>query len=122
MTRGLNCSVCKNHCCGQNSDVHAPIILPHEINNFDSADLTDENGVFQLKRAENGFCKFLNENKQCTIYENRPLECRLYPWIMRFDGNGVSLELHDGCEQKDRVNPFNITDIDFWKKFDKLPV
>jgi len=121
MTRGLNCGVCKNHCCGQ-SGVNAPIVLPSEIKNYKKEDIFVKDGVTYIKRKEDGLCKFLNENKQCTIYEKRPLECRLYPWIMRFDGNGVSLELHDGCEQKDRVNPFNITDIDFWKKFDKLPV
>ena len=122
MTQGLNCSVCKNHCCGQSDRVGAPILLPSEIKNFDKNDITDENGVYQLKRNENGLCKFLDGNKRCSIYEKRPLECRLYPWVMNLDENVVSLKIHDGCEQHNNVNPFDISDIDFWKKFDKLPV
>ena len=33
-----------------------------------------------LKR-EGGACAFLDEAKRCTIYPDRPLYCRLYPWI-----------------------------------------
>lgn len=32
-------------------------------------------------RRENGACVFLNEEKRCTIYADRPIYCRLFPLI-----------------------------------------
>ncbi|MFH1835875.1 MAG: YkgJ family cysteine cluster protein [Methanobacteriota archaeon] len=35
-----------------------------------------------LKRRKNGYCVFArkeNKNIECSIYDNRPLNCRLYP-------------------------------------------
>lgn len=37
-----------------------------------------------LKNARIGLCSF-NENKLCTIHDNRPLSCRLFP-LARIDG------------------------------------
>lgn len=35
-----------------------------------------------FKREKNGSCEFLNQqNGLCTIYENRPEQCRLFPFI-----------------------------------------
>jgi len=101
--------------------VGAPIVLPKEINNFNDDDLHDDGGVKRIKRNAEGMCKFLS-GKVCTIYERRPLECRLYPWIMVYKDGKVGLELHSACEQHDRVNPFNSKDEEFWVNFPKADI
>jgi len=40
----------------------------------------EERAVGYLKRRK-GFCIFLNEKRLCSIYPQRPLYCRLYPFI-----------------------------------------
>lgn len=34
-------------------------------------------------RDDGVFCRFLTEDNQCSVYENRPIECRLYNVIDR---------------------------------------
>ena len=36
--------------------------------------------LFRLKQLENGDCVFLDSNRLCTIYENRPSICRGFPF------------------------------------------
>lgn len=38
------------------------------------------NRLFRLKQRENGDCVFLDTNRLCTIYENRPSICRGFPF------------------------------------------
>ncbi|NBX68273.1 MAG: YkgJ family cysteine cluster protein [Proteobacteria bacterium] len=38
------------------------------------------NRLFRLKQRENGDCVFLDSNRLCTIYENRPSICRGFPF------------------------------------------
>jgi Fe-S-cluster containining protein len=121
MTGELNCSICKSHCCGRNQTVGAPIVLPKEISNFSDDDLYEDGGVKRIKRGSDGMCKFLS-NKLCSIYERRPLECRLYPWIMVYTDGKVGLELHKGCEQHSRVDPFDPKEEQFWKDFPKASI
>lgn len=35
-----------------------------------------------LKRKENGYCQFLNENNTCRIYKVRPIPCKLFPFLV----------------------------------------
>lgn len=36
--------------------------------------------LFRLKQHENGDCVFLDSQRLCTIYENRPSICRGFPF------------------------------------------
>lgn len=43
-------------------------------------------------------CENLNtENNACGIYEKRPLDCRLYPFLLVKKGNALKLGLHKSC-------------------------
>ena len=42
--------------------------------------------VFEMKKASDGKCVFL-EGNQCKIYALRPLICRFYPFELKFDLN-----------------------------------
>lgn len=37
--------------------------------------------IFVLEQKSSGDCIFLNEKRQCTVYETRPEICRLFPKI-----------------------------------------
>ncbi len=55
-------------------------------------------GVRRLRNAE-GACYFLKDNK-CTIYENRPTGCRIYPLVLDESGKVVVDEV---CPLKDEI-------------------
>lgn len=38
-------------------------------------------GLFMMAQKQNGECIFLNDKKQCSVYENRPRVCREFPTI-----------------------------------------
>jgi len=53
-------------------------------------DFAAEKDVVRLKNV-GGHCVFYDEEKrECRIYENRPIGCRLYPLI--FDGERVTVD------------------------------
>jgi Fe-S-cluster containining protein len=41
---------------------------------------------FEMKKPKEGKCFFLKDN-QCSIYMQRPLICRFYPFELKFDPN-----------------------------------
>lgn len=38
-------------------------------------------GLFILRQEKNGDCQFMNEQRLCKVYENRPEVCRKFPNI-----------------------------------------
>lgn len=128
----LNCEVCKENCCGKNVDVNAPILLPHEVPKFDVDDLNTNNGIiYRIKRGDDGNCKFFSGGR-CGIYDRRPTECKIYPYIFQYDSdnNSVYVKLHDRCPQSkiiietaQHIDPdIKTVDVEFWKFFMKEPV
>ncbi|MEM2637797.1 MAG: YkgJ family cysteine cluster protein [Candidatus Hadarchaeales archaeon] len=54
-------------------------------------------GKFKYKmKRRGGACIFL-KNGACTIYEHRPLVCRLYPFFVRKTEKGIVFEIYDDC-------------------------
>jgi len=45
--------------------------------------------LYELRKSPEGKCVFLYNN-QCTIYDDRPLICRFYPFELSTDSEGVS--------------------------------
>jgi len=115
-----------NHCCTEVVCLPSPFdvirIIKHtgrhplefldflteeELEDVDDDDPTwlecdDERYMMALKRDEKLGCFFLNkETKLCSIYEARPLLCRLYPFkvVESKKGNFKGFTLHDdvGC-------------------------
>ena len=43
-------------------------------------------------------CQFLNESSHiCSVYEKRPFECLLYPFLIVKNNNSLDLTAHLGC-------------------------
>jgi len=43
--------------------------------------------IYVMRKTKEGVCKFLNDNS-CSIYEDRPLVCRFYPFQLQSSKNG----------------------------------
>lgn len=55
--------------------------------------------VLQLQR-NNGTCKFLKDVEGCTIFNHRPIICRLFPFSFVVDSNGVRIVIPKEAKQK----------------------
>ncbi len=102
------CSNCvgNNFNCCSNFDVDAPMLLPNEVDvisrktNIAIKDFAkkiefskmynDDNlkTLFQMQKQKDNACYFYRNNK-CTIYEIRPIDCRIFPYDIKIgkDGN-----------------------------------
>lgn len=95
----FNCSKC-GLCCGDTSKKTRHVLLPlvdaqriaaitnQPIDNFADPVSGKEQYVYEMKKIAKGKCIFLRDNK-CTIYENRPLICRFYPFELQTNSKGV---------------------------------
>lgn len=86
------CNTCvgKFDCCCNCNEIDMPILLPKEAENIEAisrmsvenfADKLTDN-LYQMKRANNDPTKgcIFFQNNGCSIYENRPIDCRLFPF------------------------------------------
>lgn len=94
------CTNCITVCC---TDHISPLVLPEElisistITNKPVKDFGEEiilnDEKFHLLKEKKGSteCVFYDsENKMCSIYENRPFDCRLFPFdIAQIDGKSM---------------------------------
>ncbi len=82
----INCSGCVG-CCSKELPL-TPVLWPGEEDKFRGnvvAVNTPEGIGYLLRRKENGNCIFLNETHgRCDIYNSRPAECRVYPYLLDF--------------------------------------
>eukprot|EP01129_Flabellula_baltica_P006103 TRINITY_DN2257_c0_g1_i2.p1 TRINITY_DN2257_c0_g1~~TRINITY_DN2257_c0_g1_i2.p1 ORF type:complete len:165 (+),score=29.71 TRINITY_DN2257_c0_g1_i2:113-607(+) len=47
---------------------------------YDEYTHMDEDDIVLNNNEDNTQCVFLDENKSCTVYESRPIQCRTYPF------------------------------------------
>ena len=107
----INCKNCKKHCCGEIKQLR-PILLPFEEKIFKKdSNLVKglEKDMFVLKRKRDGNCIYL-ENRICKIYEERPVECRLYPFLLDFK-NGINIKLDERYCKLLKNLKYNIIEI-----------
>lgn len=89
------CNGCigKRNCCCNSKKIDMPILLPFEAEeianqtkkNIDDFAIKLTNNLYQMRRVaddENNGCIFF-QNNACTIYKNRPIDCRLFPFDFR---------------------------------------
>lgn len=86
------CLACRE-CCKFEDDIW----LPHLLKADEKA--LGISCVKAKKSADaNLVCKFLEESEhKCSVYEKRPFECALYPFLMVNHGNSLDLVVHLGC-------------------------
>lgn len=73
-------------------------------------------------------CPFLSETNQCTVYKNRPFDCRSFPLMPIFTKDTVDFELEEYCplvnaEYIFLLNDFVILYKRLWRLLEKrLPI
>ena len=94
------CGSCKSKSCC--TDFAEPILFPTDLNklqrigklehDFVGSIVIEDKTIKKIKRKNNSnVCVFWNEGKKnCSIYENRPFDCRMFP----FDIDWVDNEYH----------------------------
>ena len=90
------CTSCKTQGCCTNSTV--PLVFTSDLTdlksiNKDSADFLHDRNVNGTlikainKKPNSNECIFWDERKGCSIYKQRPFDCRAYPFdILKIDG------------------------------------
>lgn len=78
------CDNCPSNCCQR----FYAILLPEEeplFNKYSFTIHTEKGPVKAIGALEGRSCAFLSRNGYCTIYEKRPLDCRLWPVVVYID-------------------------------------
>ena len=102
------CSNCvgKNSTCCCDTDVDSPMILPNEVDviskkmkiekdvfsqKIDLAKMNNDyslKDLYQMKRDEKTNSCVFYKNNQCTIYDIRPIDCRIFPYDIKLESDG----------------------------------
>ena len=94
----IDCNKCNNHCCGKNPYLTS-VLLPSEEERFkdhSQSVKTPYRKMQVLRKKANGNCIFLDDKTtKCTIYDKRPLECQLYPFLLDFSKGKPDVKLDE---------------------------
>lgn len=114
------CVNAKATCCS-NPSVDSPMILPGEAKEIakstktnidDFAELIDFasmhndeslKNLYQMKRQENSSACCFYKDRKCSIYESRPIDCRIFPYDIKLEKDGnyyLVYYVTDNCEIK----------------------
>ena len=112
-----NCDKCKNKCCpprvvislydvARFMDKGLGKYTAGTFEGFVKLFLSDDGKDVELSRpymaaadSEANDCVFLDEDRKCSIYEDRPLICRAYPMAIRIDEDNSKLAVWlGGCQ------------------------
>ena len=96
------CLKCRGCCRFKEADsIWAPSVLDEEEKLIPTFAISSNKKIRVLPCAEklNNFaCSFLNaQDNKCNIYEGRPFECRLYPFLINRKENKFFLALDLNC-------------------------
>lgn len=115
-----NCVNAKATCCS-NPAVDSPMILPNEaleiakvtnmeVSNFakqvDFASMYNDKALkslYQMKRQDNSNACYFYKECKCSIYDIRPIDCRIFPYDIKLEKDGnyyLVYYLTDNCEIK----------------------
>lgn len=93
------CGGCRVHCCNQFHGIR-PVLMPWESEKGFFG-LTEHVGkLVLLKQKADGDCVFFKAGR-CVIYDRRPFECQIYPFILDLSKGGVVLvlDVHANCSK-----------------------
>ena len=107
----IECNKCGYCCIGTEmellpEDIERILKLGYKLQEFAKFD-----GIYWRLKTKNGYCIFFNKkDNTCTIYEYRPIGCRLYP----LQWNGFDVEIDKRCpmwftipkSEIDRLKPY----------------
>jgi Fe-S-cluster containining protein len=90
------CQECTAACCKQNGHEFAALLREDEVRRFAAFAidvlLKRDDGEIAFERVlpyVNGRCRFLGDDDRCTIYDDRPVSCRIFQCVSDFNRDGV---------------------------------
>ena len=103
----IDCTGCRNHCCGGNPNLTPVLLLSEEVKFKSHSRIvqTPHREMHILGKKDNGNCLFLDDQTtMCTIYRERPLECMLYPFVLDFAPGKPDIKLDERfCPQRETL-------------------
>ena len=126
------CLKCQGCCRFRDQDsVWAPCLLEEEIEGLIDKDLpaaylTMDKRIrpFPNPKGEDFICAFLSiEDNKCRVYENRPFECQLYPFLITMRDKKVILTVDLNCPYvKEKIKAIEFKDyLDYLTAFFNQP-
>ncbi|NTV28785.1 MAG: DUF2156 domain-containing protein [Candidatus Omnitrophica bacterium] len=99
------CSRCRECCVFHDPDgIWTPRVTPEEsaalarVSGCGNEMLSAPDRLRILSEQEGHRCLFLDRpGYRCTVYSDRPFECRLYPFLLSSESDGVKLYVHLAC-------------------------
>jgi Fe-S-cluster containining protein len=95
------CERCVAACCKQNGHDYAVLLEGDERRKFAAfaaeVPIRDGRGV-TIERVlpyRDGRCQFLDADDRCTIYEDRPINCRRFECAWRYHFGGSTVQEHE---------------------------
>ena len=94
------CPRCRANCCKQNGHEYAVLLDADEWRRFAPFCVevqVDAGACVTTERVlpyRDGRCQFLGEDDRCTIYDDRPANCRRFECAPGFHGRGSHLGAH----------------------------
>lgn len=94
------CNLCAAYCCKENGHDYAVLLEGDERRKFaafaiDALIVGDACSVVEkVLPYREGRCVFLGEDDRCTIYEDRPVNCRRFECVRGYHDGGSSLAAH----------------------------
>lgn len=100
-----NCVKRSATCCS-NPAVDSPMVLPNEakeiakLQNIDMSDFAKTvdfakmygdktlKDLYQMKRQDNSNSCYFYRDSKCTIYDIRPIDCRIFPYDIKLESDG----------------------------------
>ena len=94
------CGRCHANCCKQNGHEYAVLLERDERRRFAAFSIevaVGQDGLAQVERVlpyVNGRCQFLGDDDCCTIYDDRPANCRRFDCLPGYHLRGADLATH----------------------------
>jgi len=98
------CQRCDAKCCNKSS----PVMLPDVERDFLRKKLRME-GKLDYRFHLFGYqtlgepCVYLTQDNRCEIYDDRPLDCRVYPVLVEYRGQGMLMKRAPLCPFSDEL-------------------
>jgi Fe-S-cluster containining protein len=111
MEIGEVCQICGQQCC-RKTEKFGKIALSEKdyqkIKEETSCKdfvykVESENGWIYLAKIKDNNCIFLEENGKCSIHSIKPLDCRIYPVLFRYQKGDIIFFISDRCPFHEQV-------------------
>src|SRR4051794_12545149 len=102
------CQGCAANCCRQNGHAYAVLLEGDERRKFApfAMDVAIQQDGFAVAERvlpyRDGRCVFLGPDDLCTVYDDRPMNCRRFECVRAYHNGGATIGRHGEFLQRNR--------------------